>query len=568
MKNLGKYLFALSLSLSVGCSAAVESQPAQQRTPVETSKLALTVDLLGGTDLGGVRYTVTQVDCATGLPIVPAYIETADVDLADMYIPGGNGTFENSPYDPHSQHHFADQYFDLAPGCYDVLAEPLQENGDLSKDCWSAHQDAVEVFASTTTEIHLIMQCRGEDNGGLDVIASANHPPHIGNLEFDPSKFTCEENTTVCITVTDSDADPVMVKWDIEPSAQIVSTTTAYNAAGELVECATISAPDVGTFQASATAFDMGYDAHGNLVPIEELLAAQGDPHPSRATLRFPIHRLSDKACIDTCECPEGFEVNAAGDACERTTITEVTESETIYRVCEGNRIPQYTAGGAQFPGGLIVPNAFFGQNWATSTNGLGGRLNQVGVWACDEEVAGRTQFPVGEWIGFATCIDIPEDGDYLVGMAADNNLRFSINGNLAFSLTNGNTSSFNYWWMNPIHLSAGAHTILLEGLNNGSEANFGAEIYGPFPAGSLTNDAAMAAADVENNIVFSTLDMLGGVFTTGESSGYSCPSGSSIDVCVDQFTCVEHRVTECREDGGVIGPIEETIDENTPGRD
>jgi hypothetical protein len=532
----------------VGCSSAIDSEPnepASASEGAETARLKLTTDVLADTDLGGVRYTVTEVDCNTGDPIVPANVETADVDLADMFIPGGNGTFEDTPYDADSEHLFADQYFDLAPGCYDVLVEPIQENGDLSRDCWSAHQDGVEVFASSTTEILLIMQCRGEDNGGLDVIATANHPPSIDDLQFDPSKFTCEETTRVCVTVSDPDSDPVEVTWNVGAGTQVVSSTQEVNADGEIVACATIEATGgPGTYQVAATVHDMGYDDNGDLVTIEDLLIAQGDPHPSRATLRFPFHVLSEEDCIESCECPEGFDVSADGESCVRYDMFDATYNGSFFRVCEGDDIASYTGHGARYPGGDTLQNAFFGQTWTTAD----GRLNNIGVWACNASGSGGTN-PVDEWIGFSHCLEVPADGDYLVGMAGDNQIRFSVDGNLVFSKTGGSTANFSNWWMNPVTLTAGTHILELEGRNNGSYAAFGAEIYGPFPAGSLSNDTAMAAADVENNIIFSTGDMLGDQFDIGENSGYSCPDGYTVNMCGEKPVCSQLIEKECLEE-------------------
>jgi hypothetical protein len=545
MKSLTKFVLLFSLCLTVGCSSAVDSDEtpaASSDEAVETARLELTTDVLADTDLGGVRYTVTQVDCNTGAPVTPGYTESVDVDLADMYIPGGNGTFEDAPYDADSQHLFADQYFDLAPGCYDVLAEPIQENGDLSEDCWSAHQDGVEVFASSTTEILLIMQCRGEDNGGLDVIASANHPPQVDDLQFEPSKFTCEEQTRVCVTVSDPDSDPTEVTWEIAAGAQIVTTTQQTNADGETVACATIESSTPGTYQVTATVLDLGYNANGDLVPIEDLLVAQGDPHPSRATLKFPVHMLSEEACIDTCECPDGFQLSVNGDSCVRTDTVAATYSGSSFSVCRGDINTNYTALGAQYPNGLVETNTF----WGDSYNNPNSRLNTIGVWACNASGAGGTQ-PIDEWIGFSSCIEAPAAGDYLVGMGADNQIRFSVDGNLVFSKTGNSVANFRYWWMTPVTLSAGSHIIELEGRNNGSDAAFGAEIYGPFPAGSLSTDANMAAADAENNIIFSTGDMLGQNFHTGENSGYICPDGYAVNMCGEKPACTQTEEVACQ---------------------
>ncbi|AWV89771.1 hypothetical protein [Bradymonas sediminis] len=563
MKNYTKYLALLCLGLTVGCGEAVEqtdAPPAASSPAFDTATLALTTDVLADTDIGGVRFTATEVDCTTGAPITPANVETADVDLADMFIPGGNGTFENAPYDEDSQHLFADQYFDLSPGCYDVLVEPLQADGSLSEDCWSAHRDAVPVFAGSTTEILLIMQCRGEERGGLDTIASVNHPPQIDDLQFEDSKFTCTERTRVCVTVSDPDSDPVDVTWDIEPGAHIVSSSIETNAAGETVACATIYSQEPGSYQVAATVYDLGYDANGNLVPIEDLLVAQGDPHPSHAALKFPIHMLSGEDCL--CECPEGFEFNPVDETCERTETVSVTHNGEAFRVCAGDTNSTYSGGGAKYPSGNTLQNAFFGQSWSDSTDG---RLNNVGVWACDGDSNSSGSTPTEEWLGFTTCVDAPTAGDYLIGIAGDNRVRAAIDGvtvspgSLSTTYINAN---FNYWWMIPVTLTAGAHTFLLEGYNDGGDAAFGAEIYGPFPAGSLVDDASMMAADVENNIIFSTGDMIGSTFL-GADSGMSCPDGYTMDACGAKLECVRTEIKECVNTGG--GPIEEDDGTITP---
>jgi hypothetical protein len=591
MKTPSKWLLLSSLitclTLSVGCTSDLDtgpSEPASSSEGAETARLELTTDVLADTDLGGVRYTVTQVDCNTGDPIVPGYTESVDVDLADMYIPGGNGTFEDTPYDADSQHLFADQYFDLAPGCYDVLVEPLQANGDLSRDCWSAHRNAVEVFASSTTELLLIMQCRGEDNGGLDVIATANHPPRIDDLQFEPSKFTCEERTRVCLTISDPDSDPLDVAWNVGPGAQVTATSQQTGDDGQIVACATIQSSTPGSYDVTATVFDLGYNANGDLVAIEELLIAQGDPHPSRATLSFPIHMISGEDCIDdgdnndvghnadagqpgdtgddngsddaggsdtgdagdagdddACDCPDGYTVNAAGDGCENLEVVAPNQTYLTFNVCSGDTNDRYSKLGAKYPNGYQETNAFFGQTWTTSD----GRLNDIGVWGCPGALPGGSSYP-GEWIGFSTCIDAPSDGEYIIGIAADNRVRFHVDGTLEFTLDNDNVENFENWWMIPISLTAGPHVIELEGFNDGGDAAFGADIYGPFPAGSLPNDAAMAAADVENNIIFSTANMLGQQFEIGSDSGFSCPDGYFANSCGPTLECTRLLEVEC----------------------
>ena len=530
----------LGLLATAGCANDFEDNN-EPSSEAESARLALTTDVLADTDVGGMRFTVEQVDCATGAPITPPYTETVDADLEDMYIPGGNGTFEDAPYDADSQHLFADQYFDLPAGCYDVLVEPIQETGELSQDCWSAHQDGVEVVEGATTEIFLILQCEGDAPGGLDVIGSLNHPPQIGDLQFNPSKFTCEERTEVCVTVTDPDSDPVDVEWSISGGAQVVSTSQTTSDEDVTEACATIASQTPGSYDVTVTAYDLAYDDNGNLVPIEDLLAAQGDPHPSHVSLTFPFHVLDEEACIETCECPDGFQLNPAGDGCIQTDTTSATLNGTTFQVCKAETNRNYSRDGAQFPDGLIVENSF----WGESYNDMDSRLNTVGVWACDPASVDTgetypTTEPTQEWIGFSHCLEVEESGEYLIGMGADNRMRFKINGNMVFQRNTNAVPNFTYWWVQSVHLNAGINIIELEGWNQSQAASFGAEISGPFPSGSLATDAAMASADYENNIIFSTENMVGQDFQLGETSGYSCPDGYALNTCGERPTCTQ----------------------------
>ncbi len=92
---------------------------------------------------------------------------------------------------------------------------------------------------------------------------------------------------------------------------------------------------------------------------------------------------------------------------------------------------------GARLPGGGNVTSAFWGQD-----DGLAnGRLNTGGVWACDASGGATTgEQPTGEWIGFAVCLDVAADGDYLLGLGADNRTRLRVDGADVFSQTADST--------------------------------------------------------------------------------------------------------------------------------
>ena len=535
-------LASMTLLLGLGACAIEDapSEPGSDAAALDAARvtgLALTFDTLDDTDVAGFMFTATEVDCATGLPIAPPNVVTAFEDLEDMYLPGTGGMFENAPFDTDSQHLFSDHFFALPPGCYDVVVQPVDINGDPSIDCAPASASNVTVNDGATTEILLISQCRERNTiGGLDVIAAINHPPRITNLEYDPSKFICEEETTICVTAEDPDSDPVVLVptagtgWTLVSSVEDPTT-------GAITTCFTFAFGGPGDYNITFTAYDLGYDADGALVTMSEILAAQGTPLVSEDSITVPVHVLPEEDCIDSCECPEGFVLTPAGDECIRTSTLAPVVNGPFYRACAAGNSTAYGWAGARYPGGLIDNALSF---FLT-------RLNDVGVWACNAGSSTAGSNPVGEWIGFSVCLDVEESGEYVVGMAADNRLRFRLNGAPTFTLNTGATTNFNHWWMNPISLASGLYIVELEGRNDGSIAAFGAEIYGPFPAGSTASDASMAALNYPDNLFWSTLDIIGQPFITGEASGYACPDGYALNACEGEVLCTRIERVACQ---------------------
>lgn len=285
----------LCTSALVGCDNAARSHLGQGR-------LELTSDILGGTDVAGIAYTATQVDCATGLPLATPHVVVAVEDLEDAFLPGGDPGLANAPLDANSQHLFADHFFWLDAGCWSVTAQPIDANGAPSADCAPATNPNVAVLDGQTTEILLISQCQNDPQGALDVIVVLNHPPQITGMTYGPSKFVCGGEVEICIDVTDVDGDPLTIDWGVGAP---ISAQTATPTADGMRFCATFTFANPGDYQFTATVYDMGYDANGNLVTMESLLAAQGDPNPSHDNITFPVHVLSDDACLHQCDCPD-----------------------------------------------------------------------------------------------------------------------------------------------------------------------------------------------------------------------------------------------------------------------
>ncbi len=248
-------------------------------------------------------------------------------------------------------------------------------------------------------------------------------------------------------------------------------------------------------------------------------------------------------SAVTTCSCPEGYEATPQGDACVRETSVDATLQGTQYQVCPGNQDAVYGKFGARAPDGTAEQSDY----WGDDDGQVDGRLNDVGVWTCDPDDPETTSSdPVGEWIGFVTCVEIDEAADYLVGIAGDNRVRLVVDGTEVLLLDGSSTANFNYWWLQPLSLSSGKHLVELTGYNVGSIASFGAEFSGPFATGSLDTDADVLDAEYAENLVFSTGRMVGETFDVGEKSGWVCPDGFVLDLCVDEAVCTQLDYVEC----------------------
>jgi hypothetical protein len=104
------------------------------------------------------------------------------------------------------------------------------------------------------------------------------------------------------------------------------------------------------------------------------------------------------------------------------------------------------------------------------------GRLNNAGIWL---DVPFVCAAPQGS-VSFDFCVNLETSKQYLIGLGGDNECRLYVDGNLIVTL-NGTTNQrgpFLFWHVIPITLTAGQHTITLEGFNVSSAASFAGEIY------------------------------------------------------------------------------------------
>ena len=156
------------------------------------------------------------------------------------------------------------------------------------------------------------------------------------------------------------------------------------------------------------------------------------------------------------------------------------------------------------------------------------GPLKRCGIWLCQPTNADT---PYNKWVGFTTPIDIPASKTYCIGMAGDNSVQVSIDGQLFKQddpdLTDA--ENFKIWHVYPTFLTQGRHTLLIQGMNAGGPGSFGLEIYGN-PADSL--QYCHSYSDLQ--LIFSTKDIVGQSFPRD----LSCPIGYNLDSTGGKFVC------------------------------
>lgn len=241
--------------------------------------------------------------------------------------------------------------------------------------------------------------------------------------------------------------------------------------------------------------------------------------------------------CITTQVCAAGWTL--VGNVCQQET-TQAATAPTGNGGSPGLAVKvtntQWNNGGARIyaPGyssdgsgtvaaSLLVPHLWINGDsvWSTSTrNTTDSRMNAAGIWS-------QSTTPDNEYVGFSRKITLSAAKTVYIGIAGDNVVRITVNGTvLVTAETIDGGPNFNYWNIYPVQLSAGDNFIELYGMNLGGSAGFAAEIY------DMTQDQLVAAASVNDlNILFSTESVIGQNFDLGQTQGWSCPTGWSLDM-------------------------------------
>lgn len=217
---LGGALLAVALP---GCSSG---DVTEMRDQDRTGSMSMAVTLVNARrDVVAFDFTIHPAGAGCGSEPVQSIRR---VPLEEEGLP--ERFHDDSADDVGDNHPFADAFFVLDAGRYDVCARPVDEDGEASELCDVAVRESVRVSEGQTVEIRpaLVSQCEVGGAGALDVIATLNTPPQITVLDLDPSKFinTCE-TLTLTPEAVDPEGDAVTFAWEVvdEPSGARVSLT-------------------------------------------------------------------------------------------------------------------------------------------------------------------------------------------------------------------------------------------------------------------------------------------------------------------------------------------------------
>jgi hypothetical protein len=316
-------LAALVLGLSVagcqsspftdtgGTGSAIGSSSASNGGGAFASQgLRLTAELVADhrtDEITGIETEVVRVACIEGEEFEP-FEDRISSELLDMPFPGVAAGIEGVGFEGHL---FADAFFVLDAGCYDVTSRVLGADGLPTDLCFEAVSAGVEVGDGRTTDVWLVNQCKGPPVGAMDVAEIINRPPEIEAFVYRPAKFIdCTAAVQLCASASDPDGDSLEFAWEQVggPDLGELGAGIATTDEGLWESCLTLDVAESGSYQLKVSAYDL-ITLNGEEMRIEDHLATLGEPHPSRDDLQVPLYA----ACAAPPEEPtEGEEEPAA----------------------------------------------------------------------------------------------------------------------------------------------------------------------------------------------------------------------------------------------------------------
>jgi hypothetical protein len=253
------------------------------------------------------------------------------------------------------------------------------------------------------------------------------------------------------------------------------------------------------------------------------------------------------KVPYKTCTtCPEGYTLSEDGTYCFTETAPVTDTIVGCKTVCPGDRESSYSSlgtvlykdcydiDGASSVDTMLRNNPFWKGSACDSTVGTlsasdstgsyptgttgscnldpqtaghssCGPLNRAGIWTCEGR-SGKTRMRNAQWFSVKRSVYIPAGQIYYIGMAADNRMRFRIDGKTRIKKDlSDDPTHYQYWHIYPIYIEAGMHQIEIQGYNNGLYGSVALEIYN-----NSAQEIAAATGYNDLDLLFSTKDLVG----------------------------------------------------------
>jgi hypothetical protein len=465
-----------------------------------------------------------------------------------------------------------------SPNSTIVGSVPAQGQGSLSYSIIEGNDAGVFTISSVTGQITVA------DNSTLNFELT---PLYL--LQVNVSNGVSSAQAPVTINITNIDEPPplnddTITIYDTTPTGTIVYqfiTEDPEGATDLVFEIVNASTPGVFTLDTVTGEVKLVNNSYLNpgTTPQYTLTVRVKDPNQNSDEGTLTINVLSDPETLDfrpsssSCSggCPEGYDQTDDGLYCEKLTVIAATPptSGDPFGVAPAKNGAYSNFGAIVYQPGYnghgvgTIQNWLQQDIWRNFTNSLElGPLNRSGVWS-------SSPVPDNEQIGFSIPVVFTETTDVFIAIAGDNKCRIAIDGvtlvdqdpveigdsleaQLPLFAGQGIALAFKFWHVYPFRIQAGSHYIGLEGINFGSAAGFGAEIY----KNTVTElqNATLKSAYVSDpdgfpldqnyyndlDLLFTTRSTRGGTFSSGISGGYSCPIGYALDgTAIPTPTCV-----------------------------
>lgn len=285
---------ALVAGVAVGCAGTDgENEP----DDIERTAMEMTVELDDKVDVAGIRFSIFEHQQDD-----PQYVQ--EHNLEEMTLPEAMPEFLEDPFDEDSEHLFARHTQPIDTGSWDVMAEPIDEDGQLVDECEPVTAEGVEVEEGETTQVLLVSQCEvtdpekvlaePADEGELDAVAALNHPPQITSVQAVPSdELQCPATLELCADVVEPDRDPVVFDWVVLEGPEPLEgpTETVFEEDnGDWHKCVEYVLPDeTANYLFELTVWDR-FIVDGQLITVEGWYRDQGFGEiESRDTATIPV---------------------------------------------------------------------------------------------------------------------------------------------------------------------------------------------------------------------------------------------------------------------------------------